>query len=699
MGTIYSMRSVLTQSALDALCDKYYICDVVHPQLPGLNDRIQNSLAGIICYYTLDEGCNPTYWDDEDQGGCFVFRLRLLVYYFATISKLSPSIFYVEMDLFAFIRHADPTKVRIGEREVREGKILLLKLTRRRVIPLARENDQGDVNVQDAGNDNVNEEGDDVAVADQAEQGSHVVNVRGIDIVADDEIQAIIVDQPKRVSIIAAKKPVKRFVISFDSPHEPNANAVDDEVTSVVRSFAPDPAMLTTAVATTVVAKTSAPVPRAGHWSSAGQARPSIFKDYISPFVAKAEVAGPSQLIEIYQCMIDHLDPPSFFPQLRGMDYEQLLIEFNVGAACQMCFNGEIKIRLEHELRGRQRFEERCVLQVNRLKEKDAKIASLKARLSMKEVEATETIRLHGQIANIEAVEAVKVNELKVLKGKNAALEGQVAALEFTAASKDVELASSNSQVSELETTCSSLRDEVIGYKLFKERVEEMQAKHVRVLSDCVTSIDSNLIEMALHMDKEFYPCYLTTIAEQRWILSRGLKLAITKCLQSPRYLAALGGALGRAIDKGMQDGLKAGVDYGRAGRGLDVIAAYDPSAEANFVFAVDALSAVLLRFQKLVNCNLLSSSLWFPFTGDAAACRLALTNTMVLLLEPLFFRSLTSEASTSMVPFAAVTTTALSTTALSTIPPLPSTQVPLSSKIMFEDEELNTTPEHTSAP
>ncbi|GKB40760.1 hypothetical protein Tco_0885702, partial [Tanacetum coccineum] len=65
------------------------------------------------------------------------------------------------------------------------------------------------------------------------------------------------------------------------------------------------------------------------------------------------------------------------------------------------------------------------------------------------------------------------------------------------------------------------------------------------------------------------------------------------KCLQSSEYLVTLGGALECAIDKGMQDSLKASVDHGRVGRGLDVIAAYDPSAEANFFFVVDALRAL----------------------------------------------------------------------------------------------------------
>ncbi|GJY27592.1 hypothetical protein Tco_0403359 [Tanacetum coccineum] len=46
MGTIDSMKSVLTQSALDALFEKFHIPDDVHPELPGRNDRIRNSHVG-----------------------------------------------------------------------------------------------------------------------------------------------------------------------------------------------------------------------------------------------------------------------------------------------------------------------------------------------------------------------------------------------------------------------------------------------------------------------------------------------------------------------------------------------------------------------------------------------------------------------------------------------------------------------------
>ncbi|GJV10587.1 hypothetical protein Tco_1352128 [Tanacetum coccineum] len=58
MGTIDSMKSVLTQSALDALCEKFHISDVVHLELPGRNDRICNSPAGKIGVYSRSGNCS-----------------------------------------------------------------------------------------------------------------------------------------------------------------------------------------------------------------------------------------------------------------------------------------------------------------------------------------------------------------------------------------------------------------------------------------------------------------------------------------------------------------------------------------------------------------------------------------------------------------------------------------------------------------
>nr|GEV02511.1 hypothetical protein [Tanacetum cinerariifolium] len=185
----------------------------------------------------------------------------------------------------------------------------------------------------------------------------------------------------------------------------------------------PPPLVLTAAVATTIIADaTSAPVPRAGT-----EPVPCIiFRDSAFTGEANQDVGGPSYPAstelctdsffvsqdvdsetlshtyipkwnvtndsalddpDVYCEVIDHLAPPALFSQLRTMDNEQLFVEFNVGLARQTCLGSEVRIQLEHELRGRKKFEGKCAMQADWLKQRDAKIASLKAQLSLKEAE------------------------------------------------------------------------------------------------------------------------------------------------------------------------------------------------------------------------------------------------------------------------------------------------------------------------
>ncbi|GKB99051.1 hypothetical protein Tco_0985188 [Tanacetum coccineum] len=445
---------------------------------------------------------------------------------------------------------------------------------------------------------------------------------------------------------LGTRHPTERFVISSDSSHDLNVNAADDEVTYVIRDSA------SPSVAEVDVAGPSQPV---GTELSAGSFYVSQDMDpetLWQVYIPKWNVINNFVLDDPDICrgMIDHLAPPRFFSQLRGMDYEQLLAEFNVGTARQVCFSAEIRMRLEHELRGRQRFEGKCAM--------------------------PKAIRLCGQIANVEATEAARVNKLKYLKERNAALEGR--------------------DLSNLQLSCNELSVKASSLEFEKDKpidqVEAMQDEQLKVLSIHVAAIDSGLMEMALYMDEEFYPRYLTTIAGQRWILIRGLKLAIMKCLQSPEYLTALGEVIGLAKNKGMQDGPAAGIDHGKARRSLVDVFTYNPSAEADYVAAINALRVVdfpllaqlepqkdarmadimdLLRLEEdqvVIRETSLSFSLDVDHNriqrirADVAACRLSFIDAMVPLIKPLSVKSLTGEASTSGVPVMATTTT-LSTT------------------------------------
>ncbi|GKF20920.1 hypothetical protein Tco_0069558, partial [Tanacetum coccineum] len=282
-------------------------------------------------------------------------------------------------------------------------------------------------------------------------------------------------------------------------------------------------------------------------------------------------------------------------------------------------------------------------------------------------------------------------------------------------------------QVSSLEATCFELRGEVSGYQLFKEHIEEMKDAQVKVLSDRVASMDSDLMALALHMDEEFYSRFLTTLAWHRWILSRNARPLVIKCLHSPKYMTALGEVIGRAVEKGMQDGLADGIDHGQAGRVLADVATYDPYAEANYLAAINDLRSedfsllAQLESQKdasiidiidllhlegsateTLECFLLQPSPKQPMVpiqrleDQVVIGEISLSNTdaMVPLVEPLSIRSVTGEVSSFEV---LAVTTALPTTfsQASIILLRPSSDVPLSPRIVSEQEKQDVAPKH----
>nr|GEW76005.1 hypothetical protein [Tanacetum cinerariifolium] len=473
-----------------------------------------------------------------------VLRLRHLICSPATAPNCFLLFAYAKMDLFAFIRHADPTKVRIGERQIEEGQTPLLDFTRVRVVSLVVGGDQVRSSVP-ADHGDHNHDVDNI--------GTHDLNKEG-----DDEIQGVVVDKPKGTkrkrkdvvgssgsnlppkklreyydacgdggastagqslgalwglldrSTLAAKVGVTAmttvpFVTSFVTPtpeHEGDGHT--DSVFGPNLSPVPLPlVMIATVTTTAIVGATSTSV----HRACTKLVHCSIFRDSASPSAAEADFAGPSH----------HADA--------------------------------------------EKLERKCNMQADLLKDKDAKITNLKAQLSLKEAEAAE----------------LSFDELSL---KAVSFESQIDNL----------------------------------------------AHQVKVLSDLVAELDSELMGMAIHLNEKFYHCFLTTIADRRWILSRAIRLVVIKCLQSPEYIAAMGEAIGRDVDK----------------------------------------------------------------------------------VDPLSFENLAGEASTLGVPKTVTVTTALSTTFAHTsfVPPIsvadygvldaePQPEASHSRKIIFEQETLETSPEH----
>nr|GEU53566.1 hypothetical protein [Tanacetum cinerariifolium] len=619
MSTMRDIKSKLTRKALDALCTKYHIPACVYLTLPGPDENILQSPDGQI-----------------------------------------------EMDLYAFVCHSDPTKVRIRERDLAEREVELLKMTEGRTVsldPLATTASRGSGDSidklfdeeDDAGQEHSVKKDDDVLdetiardvsdvaiekakkkqkrkVTGDASGSTHppkklsddyqfaLPNTSGKSLatlcglvpdssgipsgVTEPLIAAFVAPMPNvgptdSVSGLSLRTcpPNMRYIVSSDDSHHSGSYS---EATSFVRYLVADASIMTVIVTTTVVTDVfailgskarveSKNLENIGDSASAGGAnadaasisklnKPSPSSDsfYTSQsldtetmhrvYVPRWKVTNDSVLEDayVYRDLTDRLASPALFAQLQ------------------------VRMRAEHTLEKNGELEDKCAKQAALLSERDTEIVHPKSILSLKEVEAAEAIRLYGQLTTMKDVDAAKDNELKDLKEKNFTLEGERCYL-----SRD-EL---NSQAASLESKRDGLINQMslleYAFKLFSARIEATRDEQENVLRNRVAELDAQLLEMAAHLDKEFYPRFLTAISEWRWILTHGLKLVILKCLQSPEYCHALGTAIGCTVNKGIQDGPRARVDHGKAERDLSVIEAYDPFAKAKYVEAVNALGVV----------------------------------------------------------------------------------------------------------
>nr|GEX20770.1 hypothetical protein [Tanacetum cinerariifolium] len=281
--------------------------------------------------------------------------------------------------------------------------------------------------------------------------------------------------------------------------------------------------------------------------SSAGGTDPttSVFSD----------LTGSVFLVGAIRTVIDpDTDLQKFFASVHRMEHDQLFIEFNVGAARQMSLSAEVRMHATYNVKEKRR-----------------------------EAEAVEAIPLRAQAFNFEAVEKSLWDETDALKERNAILEKErndldvkVTELEASVVSKERELIDLNALVHELEISSSGLQEKVTVYKSCMDQLDKFQDDWMKVFNDKFNKLYTDFVKMALHLEEKFYLHRLTTV----WLLTHGMELAIVKCLNSLEYLSTLRVAIGKAIEKGMQNGLSARIVHGKEGRALTDVAAHNPSAE-----------------------------------------------------------------------------------------------------------------------
>ncbi|GJW98854.1 hypothetical protein Tco_0180662 [Tanacetum coccineum] len=395
-----------------------------------------------------------------------------------------------------------------------------------------------------------------------------------------------------------------RFVVLSDSSHHSATNSAGPEGDSFVRSVVP---VMTEATTMTTIATTVAIPADVGKDKSVPH--PSIFGSSSSSektdrtlslftgrsgsgFAAgsiRAEEVTDVGLEEIYvlewtvtkgfefndgrSCanMIDHFTPPAFFKIVRGMEHEQLFAEFNVSAARNLSLSSEVRMRAEYNILEKRKWRSRAEEKDSLLGAKDKEIGELRSQLLKAKEESVAVTQLRARVSSLESIEGSLRGEVASVKGYNDLLEQertvlrlQVSNLESTVAEKDREL-------SDLEISSSSLRSQNQG---LVSQVHELETSSAR-LREQLDLYEENM--------KRFHPHLLNVVTGRRWLLTHGMKLLMAKCLNSTEYMEALGNAFSRAIEKGMQEGLAAGIEHGQAGRCLTNLEAYIPSEEDDF--------------------------------------------------------------------------------------------------------------------
>nr|GEU78597.1 hypothetical protein [Tanacetum cinerariifolium] len=229
---------------------------------------------------------------------------------------------------------------------------------------------------------------------------------------------------------------------------------------------------------------------------------------------------------EACQDLVDHVTSPGYFAELRHLHNDDFLRQYDVNLARQVAMRSQLRLR----------FEQKAKL----LRKSVAQVARQDKRIQARELE----------IKNLEALLEPEADMKKV----------------------------------------ATLQKQVSGKEKLKVAFEEFKRYEDSQVEQRCAEMDARLDALSIDFDEELYPHMLTAIAGRRWMIGRGLRLAVMKCGESLELRQAFADVVSAGIAKGTSEGLRHGVEHGQAQLSLESIEAYDPEAEAKYVAALQAL-------------------------------------------------------------------------------------------------------------
>nr|GEV32757.1 hypothetical protein [Tanacetum cinerariifolium] len=233
--------------------------------------------------------------------------------------------------------------------------------------------------------------------------------------------------------------------------------------------------------------------------------------------------------------------------------------QYNVNLARHVAMGSQLRLRFEQEAK--------------LLRKSVAQVARRDKRIQARELE----------IKNLEAPLETEADMKKVAEDRSAGLIQELE--DMCARFSDLQV--SNERLSQQVAT---LQKQVNGEEKLEAAFEEFKRYEDDRVEQRCAELDARLDALSIDFDEELYTHMLTAIAGHRWVIGHGLRLAVKKCGESLEMRQAFADVVSAWIAKGMNEGLRHGVEHGKAQLNVESIEEYDPEAEAKFVAALQAL-------------------------------------------------------------------------------------------------------------
>ncbi|GKD39209.1 hypothetical protein Tco_1259416, partial [Tanacetum coccineum] len=263
--------------------------------------------------------------------------------------------------------------------------------------------------------------------------------------------------------------------------------------------------------------------------------------------------------LEACQDVVDHIAPPGYFSKLRHLPTDEFLSQYNINLARQVAMGSQLRLRFEQEAKI--------------LKKSMAQVARRDQRIAIRE----------KHIKDLEAQLEAEINMKKAAEVKNSKVTKELEDLRMRFSRVEVGHAQLSQQVSVLQAQVMGEERIMDAFEEFKKHEDE------RVNARCA-EMDARLDALSVDFNEELYPYMLAVIAGRRWVIRHGLRLAVMKCVESTELRQAFTNVVSAGIAKGMSEGLKYGVEHGKAGLELTTVEAYDPEANNKDVAALHNL-------------------------------------------------------------------------------------------------------------